>query len=169
MTVRHVESMIRMAEANAKLHLRDFVRQDDLDLAIQMMLDSFLSANKSSVFKTLKKKFQKYMVSAQDNEELLHHLLKTLANEHYKYALFNNPELRRQESRRRAGLEATDDDPTSIKVEFDADEFEVRAREVNIMDVSAFYKSRLFVNNGYRLETRTDNLGRESKYIVKMV
>lgn len=64
MTVRHVESMIRMSEAHAKLHLRDYVRQDDLDLAIQMMLESFLSANKSSVYKTLQKvsSFKAYMV-----------------------------------------------------------------------------------------------------------
>lgn len=57
MTVRHVESMIRMAEANAKMHLRDYVRQDDLDLAIQVMLESFLAANKMSVVKTLRKVF----------------------------------------------------------------------------------------------------------------
>ena len=55
MTVRHVESMIRMSEAHAKLHLRDYVRQDDLDMAIQMMVDSFLQANKSSVFKLLQR------------------------------------------------------------------------------------------------------------------
>ena len=55
MTVRHVESMIRMAEAHAKMHLRDYVRQDDLDLAIQVMLESFLAANKMSVVKTLRK------------------------------------------------------------------------------------------------------------------
>jgi len=40
--VRHIESVIRMSEAHAKLHLRDFVRTDDVDFAISMMLDSFL-------------------------------------------------------------------------------------------------------------------------------
>jgi DNA replicative helicase MCM subunit Mcm2 (Cdc46/Mcm family) len=130
MTVRHVESMIRMAEAHAKLHLRDYVRQDDLDLAIQMMLDSFLSANKSSVYKTLKRKFQKYMVCAQDNEELLHHLLKTLANEQYNYQLYNNAEFRRRVTRKRAVVgdedEFEEEELRKVQVEIPADEFEVK-------------------------------------------
>lgn len=46
MTVRHVESTIRMAEANAKMHLRDFVTTEDINMAIQVMLDSFISAQK---------------------------------------------------------------------------------------------------------------------------
>ena len=29
--VRHIESMLRMAEAHAKMHLRDYVRSDDID------------------------------------------------------------------------------------------------------------------------------------------
>jgi DNA replication licensing factor MCM2 len=40
--VRHIESVLRMAEATAKMHLRDYVRTDDIDQAIEMMLDSFL-------------------------------------------------------------------------------------------------------------------------------
>ena len=40
--VRHIESVIRMSEAHAKLHLRDYVRSDDIDVAIEMLLDSFL-------------------------------------------------------------------------------------------------------------------------------
>ena len=55
MTVRHVESMIRMAEAHAKMHLRDYVRQDDLDVAIHVMLESFLNSNKLSIAKALRK------------------------------------------------------------------------------------------------------------------
>ena len=34
-TVRHIESMIRMAEAHAKLHLREYVREDDINIAIR--------------------------------------------------------------------------------------------------------------------------------------
>ena len=40
--VRHIESVIRMAEAFAKIHLRDHVRTDDIDNAIEMLLESFL-------------------------------------------------------------------------------------------------------------------------------
>lgn len=42
--VRHIESVLRMAEAHAKLHLRDYVRGDDIDLAIEMLLESFLQS-----------------------------------------------------------------------------------------------------------------------------
>lgn len=40
--VRHIESVMRMSEAFAKLNLRDYVRSDDIDNAIEMLLDSFL-------------------------------------------------------------------------------------------------------------------------------
>jgi DNA replication licensing factor MCM2 len=40
--VRHIESVLRMSEAHAKMHLRDYVRTDDIDFAINMLLDSFL-------------------------------------------------------------------------------------------------------------------------------
>jgi len=40
--VRHIESVLRMAESHAKIHLRDYVRSDDIDSAIDMLLESFL-------------------------------------------------------------------------------------------------------------------------------
>lgn len=40
--VRHIESVLRMAEANAKIHLRDYVRADDIDVGIETLLTSFL-------------------------------------------------------------------------------------------------------------------------------
>ena len=33
--VRHIESVMRISEAHAKMHLRDHVRDDDLDVAIR--------------------------------------------------------------------------------------------------------------------------------------
>lgn len=54
-TVRHLESMIRMAEASAKMHLRDFVRSDDVDLAIRAAVESFVSAQKMSIKKSLER------------------------------------------------------------------------------------------------------------------
>jgi len=53
--VRHIESMIRMAEASAKMHLRENVRSDDVDLAIRVVLNSFIGAQKFSVMKQMKK------------------------------------------------------------------------------------------------------------------
>lgn len=54
-TVRHLESMIRMAEASAKMALREYVRSDDIDLAIEVAVGSFVSAQKMSIKKTLQR------------------------------------------------------------------------------------------------------------------
>ena len=40
--VRHIESIIRMAEANARMHLREIVRDDDVNVAMSMMLEGFI-------------------------------------------------------------------------------------------------------------------------------
>ncbi len=45
--VRHIESIIRMSEAHAKMHLRDHVRDDDVNVAISVMLHSFLQVRAS--------------------------------------------------------------------------------------------------------------------------
>ena len=54
-TVRHLESMIRMAEASAKMALREYVRADDIDLAISVTVGSFVSAQKMSIKRTLER------------------------------------------------------------------------------------------------------------------
>lgn len=53
--VRHIESMIRMSEAHAKMHLRQHVTQEDVDMAIRVLLDSFISTQKFGVQKALQK------------------------------------------------------------------------------------------------------------------
>jgi DNA replication licensing factor MCM2 len=40
--VRHLESMVRMSEAHARMHLRDKVGPADIDVAIRLMLESFI-------------------------------------------------------------------------------------------------------------------------------
>ena len=49
-----------MSESHAKIHLRDYVRTDDVDFAINMLLESFLQSQKVSVSRQLSKKFEKY-------------------------------------------------------------------------------------------------------------
>ena len=46
--------MIRMAEANARMHLREYVQEDDVNMAIRMMLESFVETQKYSVMKSMK-------------------------------------------------------------------------------------------------------------------
>lgn len=103
-TVRHLESMIRMSEASAKMHLREYVRSDDIDLAIQVMVGSFVSAQKSSIKKQLERGFRyvplclplsldgelirrcrKYLRVATDHEEVLAFLLGQLVKDKVRY------------------------------------------------------------------------------------
>ena len=83
--VRHIESVIRMSEAHAKLHLRDFVRTDDVDFAINMLLESFLQSQKVSVSRQLSKKFEKYKNRKQDSTQLMLHTLKKVVSDRAQY------------------------------------------------------------------------------------
>lgn len=47
--------MIRMAEAHAKMHLRDYVLEDDVNMAIRVMLESFIDTQKFSVMRSMRK------------------------------------------------------------------------------------------------------------------
>lgn len=77
--VRHIESVLRMSEAYAKIHLRDYVRSEDIDFAIGMLIESFLQSQKESVRRVLFKKFQKYLSKSEQNYSVLHHELEKLA------------------------------------------------------------------------------------------
>lgn len=97
-----------MSEASAKMHLRDYVRGDDIDLAIQVMVGSFVSAQKSSIKKQLERGFRfvpssldrdgleevqrltmllcrKYLRVATDHEEVLAFLLGQLVKDKVRY------------------------------------------------------------------------------------
>lgn len=79
--VRHIESVLRMSEAHAKMHLRDYVRVDDIDQAIEMLLDSFIQSQKSSIARQLNKKFEVYRAKKTDPNQLLLHLLRKIVND----------------------------------------------------------------------------------------
>ena len=79
--VRHIESVLRMSEAYARLHLRDYVRSDDIDFAIQMLLESFLSSQKMSVQRVLMKKFDKYLHRPTEANQSLAHILEKMARQ----------------------------------------------------------------------------------------
>jgi len=66
-SVRHIESVLRMSEAHAKMHLRDYVRSDDIDVGINMLLESFLQSQKVSVARQLTKKFEQYKTNKTDS------------------------------------------------------------------------------------------------------
>merc|ERR1712129_645642 len=60
MTARHIESIVRLSEASAKIQLRQHVNAGDLDFAIGLILESFIQSQKHSVSEELRRKFSRY-------------------------------------------------------------------------------------------------------------
>lgn len=138
--VRHIESMMRMAEAHAKMHLREYVRDDDVDASIRMMLGSFIDAQKFSVRRALKRSFAKYITSGEDRAHLLLHILQDMFRKEQMYQVI------RQRQRNQSEEVET--------LEVPLDELESRARERRIYDVSEFCKSAAFEEAGYVYDER---------------
>lgn len=132
-TVRHLESIIRMAEASARMHLREWVRNQDVNLAIRVMVESFIGAQKWSVARGLRRAFARYITFARDSFELLLQLLNNMVNEQVKGILVKPQS---------EGVL-----PSSITLK--VPEFEDRASELHIHDLSEFYSSSLFKDNGF--------------------
>merc|ERR1712004_5049 len=134
-TVRHIESMIRMAEAHAKMHLREFVRDDDVNMAIRVMLESFIDTQKFSVMKQMKRKFSRYLTFKRDNNELLLFILRQLTQETAVYM------------RNRHGTEQE-------VVEISESDMADRARSINIQNLQPFFNSELFKSNSFNHDSK---------------
>ncbi|XP_049848877.1 DNA replication licensing factor MCM2-like [Schistocerca gregaria] len=140
MTVRHVESMLRMSEAHAKMHLREVCTDDDIDMAIRSMLNSFIQSQKWSVMHTLKKKFRKYLVYKKDHNEIMMALLAQIYNEHVLQYRMKHARL-----------------PPSLSI--DSSELEMRAKEqFDVTDFSPFYCSEIFRNAGFKLSANRQTI-----------
>jgi DNA replication licensing factor MCM2 len=59
--VRHIESVVRLSEAHAKMYLRSEVAKEDIDVGIRTMLESFIETQKNSVAKEMRKTFKRYL------------------------------------------------------------------------------------------------------------
>ncbi|VDO06877.1 unnamed protein product, partial [Brugia timori] len=84
-TVRHVESLIRLAEAHAKMHLRSYVCDEDVNVAVRVILESFINTQKASVMRQMRKNFDRYIFVNRDHNELLLYLLKQLVKDQLHY------------------------------------------------------------------------------------
>ncbi|PJF19878.1 DNA helicase [Paramicrosporidium saccamoebae] len=133
-TVRHIESLVRMSEAHARMHLRDHVRSDDIDLAIRVMLSSFIQSQKYSVMTHLRRAFGKYITHRKEHGELLLFALQELVNERIKL------------------LSVRYSDELPGEIEIDMPDFEARAKELNVYDIKPFLSSRFFTASGCRVD-----------------
>jgi len=134
-TVRHIESMIRMAEAHAKMHLRDYVNEDDVNMAIRIMLESFIATQKFSIMRSMRKTFSRYLSFKRDNNELLLFVLKQLAQDQCSF------------QRNRYGVEQD-------IIEVAEKDLSDKARQINIHNLVPFFESELFRDNRFTHDSK---------------
>eukprot|EP00210_Caulerpa_lentillifera_P000549 g530.t1 len=80
-TVRHLESIIRMAESHAKMHLRDQVLPQDIDMGVRMMVETFITTQKFSVQRSLRRRMQRHLNKGKNSEAVLLEMLDQLFKE----------------------------------------------------------------------------------------
>ncbi|GFZ20970.1 minichromosome maintenance (MCM2/3/5) family protein [Actinidia rufa] len=133
--VRHIESMIRMSEAHARMHLRQHVTQVDVDMAIRVLLDSFIATQKFGVQKALQKSFKKYMTFKKDFNELILHLLRGLVKDalHFKEILSGSTS-------------------NLAYIDVTVAELQSKALDYEISDLRPFFSSTLFSRANFELD-----------------
>lgn len=143
--VRHIEGIIRMSEAHAKMHLREYVLEEDVNVAIRVMLESFISSQKFAVMRPLRAHFDKYLTYKKDQFELLLFALHQLVNDALQVRVLRGSSFEEAQSR---------------PVEIETDEFRAKAQELNISVIEPFLVSDVFQRNGFKLD-------RARKFIIK--
>ncbi|KAL8604098.1 MCM DNA helicase complex subunit [Nucella lapillus] len=158
-TVRHIESMIRMAEAHARMHLRDYVNEDDVNMAIRIMLESFISTQKFSVMRSMRKTFGRYLSLKRSVDVLLDIrviVVQTFSRylsfrkDTHQLLLFLLKQLAQEQSAYQRSRYGTPQDQVQIAEKDLAD----KARQINIHNLRSFYDSDLFKANHFTLDSK---------------
>merc|ERR1712061_845765 len=134
-TVRHIESMIRLAEANAKMHLREYVHEDDVNMAIRVVLESFVDTQKYSVVKAMRKNFAPYLSYKRDNNDLLLFALRALSRDTAAYM------------RNRYGTEQE-------VIEIAEGDLFDKVRHLKIQNLQPFVQSEMFTTNNFSYDAK---------------
>lgn len=130
--VRHIESIMRISEASARMRLAHMVSDSDLNLAIKTTLESFVTAQKAGVQRTLRSQFGRYLMSDTNNNVLLLHKLR---------------ELFRKKQAERAGLGPTQD--AALGLDVPLSKFLEAARVWGVTDVDEFLRCDLFKRSNF--------------------
>eukprot|EP00835_Amoeboradix_gromovi_P004485 NODE_352_length_10276_cov_0.244178.p1 type:complete len:859 gc:universal NODE_352_length_10276_cov_0.244178:7263-9839(+) len=127
-TARLLESMVRLSEANAKMHLRQYVNSTDVDVAIKIVLSSFLNCQKYYVKRKLEKQFKSYL--KPEKYSILNKILNEMMYDKIRYLQAQDMELENE-------------------IELNKKEFESKCGEIGVDDLSGFYAQ---MADTYRLE-----------------
>jgi len=129
MTVRHIDGLIRMAEANAKMELRNHVTSNDVDNAIATMLESFVQSQKHAVAEELRIKFRKYVKRGHSEADLVHNLI---------HRIFHDKE--KQEQLRHSGI----GEVKEISVDMEEVNRDIERLGISMDDAADYTRSRRF-------------------------
>ena len=137
--VRHIESIIRMSEAHAKMHLRDMVAEEDVNVAIGVMLESFISSQKFAVMRPLRQHFERFMARSRDQFELLLFTLQQQVQEQIDIRMLKGA----------ASIEEATQRPIDIRL----DEFKAKVADLNITQLEPFLQSDVFKANNFSVNS----------------
>jgi len=140
-TVRHLESIIRMSEAHAKMHLREKVAAEDIDFGVKMMVETFITTQKFSVQRGLTKKLAKYLNKGRNLDGLLMDAINEMLREEVAYYRLRGQAV-----------------PDRVSIGVDA--VSRKARQLGV-DIERFLSGRDFRDSGLRFD-------QESNEIVKV-
>jgi len=140
--VRHIESIIRMAESHARMHFRAVVTDADVNISIRTMLESFIQAQKFSVMRQLRRQFSKYLDFQRDFRQLLLHELGGLVRGRTTLASL----MRRDAEAEAAGTAMDRDITVPVK------ELRAAAARYGVASLEDFLASSEFRSHGYRLD-----------------
>uniref|UniRef100_K3WQQ3 DNA replication licensing factor MCM2 n=1 Tax=Globisporangium ultimum (strain ATCC 200006 / CBS 805.95 / DAOM BR144) TaxID=431595 RepID=K3WQQ3_GLOUD len=142
--VRHIESLFRMAEAYARMHLRDNVCNDDLDMAIRVMTECLCEAQKYTFKRQWRRLFRPYLTYRQDNNVLLMHVLHELFQAAHSYHQL------RMQTTQSSKFAKQQRHATTLSVL--GTDLLAKAKAVGIYDLSEFFNSPAFVKQGFRYD-----------------
>jgi DNA replication licensing factor MCM2 len=122
--VRHLESIVRLSEAHALMHLRESVSSDDVSVAIRVMVENFIATQKQGAQHYLLLRFKEYITYKVDFSDLCLFLLRRL--------LRNKIEKENQ-------------------VRIDVKDLLSEAKKYGVLTVDAFLTSTVFNESGFWL------------------
>jgi DNA replication licensing factor MCM2 len=148
--VRHIESIMRMCEAVARMRMSAFVSESDVNLAIRVMLESFVQAQKFNVMRSLRRQFARYMIPAADFNQVLLVKLRELIREQQALEYM------------RSGGGADQDYQDDSLIEVRVSDLVDRARRLQVEEntINGFLRSEAFRSAGFAL-------ARNGRYIVR--
>mmetsp|Transcript_65666 Transcript_65666/g.148159 ORF Transcript_65666/g.148159 Transcript_65666/m.148159 type:complete len:885 (-) Transcript_65666:177-2831(-) len=138
MTARHIDSIVRIAEANARLELRQHVLPKDLDNAISVMLESFIQSQKHQVAEELRQKFKRYVAAATPMSDQFMHLLQKMFKD-------------RTEQMRLARPGAAEPEVSEVPVDMEDVVRQIERSDLEIDTASEFMRTERFRQN-FKLE-----------------